>query len=109
MHVLTCPDCSAVMHQVEEVTARAMKIGADHLSAHMIEVHVMPRMNAMLEFTAELAKVHSIEYLKEALTPSCPGCGLAHPKDSFNYVCFDGRTQLCCSVHCREKVVAEQR
>ena len=101
MQKLMCPDCQEVMQQVERVTVRTSKVGINTLARHCSELHVVPAMERMLVYTANLGI--SCEELLEMTEILCPGCGATLHEDSDLYVRKNGRTILCCSKQCRAK------
>lgn len=109
MHVLTCPDCSAVMHLAEKIDRQSIQDGQDQISRHSFEQHILPHLNAMLEFTAALVQETDVAGLKQVMSLTCPGCGTSELTDSTRYVCFQGRTRLCCSEDCFQRVRAQHQ
>ena len=104
MKVLTCPDCSAVMHTVEVITEHTVRAGIDQLSRHSFETHVLPRLESMLEFTSAQLQINpelnDIDDLWDATRVTCPGCDKHLTEDTVFYVCSAGRTLNCCSLDC---------
>lgn len=108
MFILSCETCGELIHRVKVRTEANTQSGINALARHAALNHLIPQIEAHLEYTGSLmiSGRMSLEQLRGVTSVKCPTCKDDITSDSLLYARVGQRTRLCCSQRCLDKALA---